>query len=489
MICLGVALSMPATARDLWIDNVTVVSPERAQPVTVSTVRIHDGRIAELAHRVLKGTRDPADVIDGSGLYLSPGLIDSHVHLFEIPGMLPEQEKAHPEIARAAREQFPKSYLYFGFTTLVDLISTAQGIAAWNAHPIHPDTYFCGGAPVLDGYPMNFVPKPIRYEFMPYYLVEPGHEADVPAGTDPAAHTPSVVVARMKADGAICVKTFFERGFGAVHDLPVPQPATIRALVQAAHGADLPVLMHANSSEAQTFALATGVDILAHGLWNWQNAPSGAELNPDVTKILQGVLDSRRGWQPTIQVLYGERNLFNGAFLSDPMLAKAVPLPLIEWYKSPEGQWFHDRMAKMRGAESIAHWRDIDDVAIARVNSAVAFLAKHDARLLFGSDTPSDETFANPPGLNGWFEIHRLQDAGMTPAQIFKAATLSNAEALHLNAQIGSVEVGKRANLLLLREDPSKTVRAYDRIVKVILRGQVLDPAELAASAAASHRP
>jgi len=47
------------------------------------------------------------------------------------------------------------------------------------------------------------------------------HQA--PDGIDPAMHTPQAVVSRMKADGAICVKTFFERGYSGVRDLPVPK--------------------------------------------------------------------------------------------------------------------------------------------------------------------------------------------------------------------------------------------------------------------------
>jgi imidazolonepropionase-like amidohydrolase len=75
----------------------------------------------------------------------------------------------------------------------------------------------------------------------------------------------------------------------------------------------------------------------------------------------------------------------------------------------------------------------------------------------------------------------------MTPAQIFLAATIANAEALRLH-DVGTVQVGKRANLLLLREDPRVTIRAYDEIVKVILGGQVLDRAALAANGSASGR-
>jgi hypothetical protein len=43
------------------------------------------------------------------------------------------------------------------------------------------------------------------------------------------------------------------------------------------------------------------------------------------------------------------------------------------------------------------------------------------------------------------------------------------------------VQIGKRANLLLLRDDPSQTIQAYAHIVKVILGGKLLDPADLAA--------
>lgn len=73
-----------------------------------------------------------------------------------------------------------------------------------------------------------------------------------------------------------------------------------------------------------------------------------------------------------------------------------------------------------------------------------------------------------------------LVDAGVTPAQVFESATLSNARALKLDHELGTVQVGKRANLLLLRQDPRQGISAYTTIVKVILAGRVLDPAELA---------
>jgi hypothetical protein len=110
----GAALTLSACATHgpqsgLVVANVTVVSPERARPLEHAYVRILDGRIAELSERPLRG----AEEIDGSGRYLIPGLIDSHVHLAVAPGfpapMTAAQAAAHPELVAAALDQDPRS--------------------------------------------------------------------------------------------------------------------------------------------------------------------------------------------------------------------------------------------------------------------------------------------------------------------------------------------------------------------------------------------
>lgn len=481
----ALAGSATASSDSLKIEHVTIVSPEREKAWRDTTVHIHDGRIASISNgsRVTGGSAAASQevVIDGRGLYLAPGLIDSHVHLDGIPGMSGEQEVHHPEIARAAREQIPRSFLLSGFTTLIDLISTPEAMAQWKAHEVVPDTYFCGGAAVMDGYGMNWEPKPQRYQAWPYMLLEPGAQA--PAGIDPTQHTPTAVVTRMKADGAICVKAFYERGWWPGANLPVPTLETIRELVRAAHAAGMPVLLHANTDEAQAFGLQAGVDVFAHGVWNWSEASSTVEPTPAIKKILDGVVANHVGWQPTLQVLHGIGDLFNPGYLSDSRLPRVLPTALLQWYRSPEGQWFHDQLAKEvpHGAGAPTFETQIA-VPIGRAEHATGYLAARGANLLFGTDTPSAPSYANPPGLNGWLEMQHLIDAGLTPRQIFLAATLANARALHLEGDIGTVEVGKRANLLLLKEDPTKTIRAYTDIVKIILGGRVLDPAQLTAN-------
>jgi hypothetical protein len=239
--------------------------------------------------------------------------------------------------------------------------------------------------------------------------------------------------------------------------------------------------MHANSDEAQRFGIDAGVDVLAHGLWNCYLKDCSGDLTPGIKKILDDGLARNVAWQPTIQVLYGIEDLFNTSFLSDPRLSPVLPSNLIDWYRSPEGQWFAVQISKDMSADAI---REALDPLIMRAEHAAAYVVARHGRILFGTDTPSAPTYANPPGLNGWLEMQRLKEAGETPAQIFRSATLANAQALKLDRDIGTVQVGKRADLLLLRQDPTQTIDAYAGIVKVILNGRVLDPSELAANAA-----
>jgi len=485
-----------ATAANLRIDHVTIVSAERSSPLRDATVVIRGDRVASISHgKQSLANAKGVQVIDGTGLFLSPGLIDSHVHTDDLPGLEPAQEKQH-ELARALREQEPRSYLYYGFTTVIDVMGTPQRKGDWDAPRIHPDFYFCGGVPIQGGYPQTYQTKAEQVKQYPYMIVELGQEASAPDGLDPRTHTPVAVVAHMKADGAICVKTFYERGFGETDDWPAPRLDTIQALVKAAHAESLPVLIHANSTDGQEFAVKAGVDIAAHGMWHWNREQEATELTPRAQAILDSVLAAKMGWQPTMRVLHGELDVFDPSLLSSPEFARAVPMQVINWYRSKDGQWFRDVAGKFLlpkavfdsgGAERLwtAIQSPVEDPllikAMKRGDASMRYMAEHKARVLFGSDTPGMPSYSNQPGLNGWREMHLLLRAGLSPEQIFRAATLSNAEALGLDQEVGTVQVGKRANLLLLQENPTESIEAYDKIVMIISRGRVLERKELAA--------
>ena len=468
---------------DLVVTGVTVVSIGSGYSLSPVDVYVHDGRILAIEAPTGESGRVATTVLDGTGKFLIPGLIDGHTHLNEVPGMTFEQERDHPEIARAARAQIPRSFLYHGFTTVVDLNASPAVIEQWNAAEVRPQAYFCGASPVFDGYPMSWMPKPARYKIMPYFLFDASRADEFPKGFDPAQHSPSAIVDRIHADGGICVKTHFERGFGGRGDLPVPTAELVRSLVDAAHSKGLPVLMHANSQQAQGFGVSTGVDAFAHGMWTWDDR-SLTEIHTGVTEIVDEAIENNIALQPTIQVLYGEQDIHNPDYLNDPRLKHVVPARLIDWYRTDEGQWWAKRMLRIPIVAQLVdegRWDELDAPPIARVSATLAYFVANGGRLLFGSDTPSDPTYANPPGLNGRFEMDRWIDAGVTPRQLFSAATADNAAFYGLDEEIGTIMPGKRADLLLLRRNPLEDVVAYDAIDYVILGGVVIERSVLSA--------
>lgn len=476
--CQSHEITTHEVSEGVLIQNVSLISAERESPSAPMDVWIRDGKIMKIGNDL-----SPADqTIDGSGSFLTPGLVDGHTHLTDVPGMTGEHEAAFPEIAKAARAQIPRSYLYHGFTTLVDLNSGADAIKKWNAAALHPKAYFCGGAPVFDGYPTQFMPKNIRYKAAPNFLYDGVRADDFPKGVDPADHSPEAVVERIHNEGAICVKTHYESGFGGRDMWPVPSVQLIQKLVTAAHDKGMPVLLHANSQSAQTFGVEAGVDAFAHGMWTWDTQDT--KLSSGVKQILDASIAKGIAVQPTVQVLHGERDLQRPDYLERAELKAVLPQSLMDWYKSDDGKWWQTTMRKnpyIASAVKEGRYEDIDAEPILRVTETMTYLDTHGGKLLFGSDTPSEPTYANPAGFNGRLEMQNWMETGITPAVLFRAMTLGNAEFFGLEKEIGSIEEGKRADLLLMSKNPLVSVEAYDSIETVIVSGKVASRESLSA--------
>jgi imidazolonepropionase-like amidohydrolase len=443
----------------LVVSDVTVISPERAAPLNHAYVRIIDGNIAEVSVRPLRGERQ----IDGTGRYLIPGLIDSHVHLALPPGypaaMTAEQAKAHSEIVAGSLAQDPRSFLFYGFTTVIDLVGTPERTAQWNAYSLRPDAFFCGAAAVINGQ--------TRQILYPYFSYDKTFEQRL-APADAAQSTSEAVAARIAASGAICLKTVHDRGLE-----PTVQEG--QALVAAAHAHKLPVVLHANRKRSQAFAVAAGVDAIVHGMWRDQN--EDAALDDEARKILAEVARLKIGYQPTTQVIASLRDMVRKDYLAQPDLADAYTKAFIDWCAGKESNCSATHWSRTFGPDADERLR----ATIARAHEVTRVLFEADARLLFGSDTPSDAIYTNPPGLNGRIEMGHWIAGGVPPDRLFRALTIDNARMFRLDDRIGTVEPGKLANLLLLNASPLETVKAYDAIETVFLHGQPLSRTDLSA--------
>jgi hypothetical protein len=387
------------------------------------------------------------------------------------------QEAAVPALAAAARAQEPRSYLFFGFTTVIDLNSRPERMATWNSAEVKPDALFCGAAPVANGFPMNVIPPDVRFRAAKYFLFDPRQTDRIPASVNAAEHTPAAVVAQMAADGARCVKAHYEPGGPVSGPLPTPTPEMFRGLVVAGRQHHLPVVIHANTKTGQRMALDAGADVITHTIADGVG-PDG-KLTPDVDLLLSQIASRRVGFQPTLRALYGALALVDPNYLKDPRVPDAVPQTLLDWLATEDGRRYRDTRLNGAGGESVFRQGLLTmqrsyDLVLSRL------IAGH-ARFLFGSDSPATASYGNLPGLNSRLEMDHWLAAGVTLRTLLQSLTIDNARSFGLDREIGTVETGKRAHLLLLGANPLASVAAYDQIEFVIYAGRPIARATLSA--------
>ncbi len=482
LLALGAASAAEAP---LLIENVTLVSPELPQPLGNRHVLVRDGRIVDISERPIPA---PAGTqrLDGSGKFLTPGLTDAHVHVSDAIGLTPyDSSLAHLE--KDFLEQQPRSYLYFGVTQLLDTANRPDRVAEFATQPQHPDIFRCGRAPVVDGYPLVFMDKDTRHKVFTDWIYEPANAAahPLPAGANAAEHTPEAVVARIAGSGALCVKLTLEDGFGEQSDWPIMSPATLERVRAAATRHGLLLVAHANALDMQRMAVAGNVDIIIHGVWNWNEHGEARGIPPAIDAHLRSIRDKKIGYQATLRVLPGVWEMYDPKLFEDPTFAKVVPPRLLAWYRTEPAQWFKLQAfgPDFDGAAFLSRTREEDSrwATSERGKRALRHLYELGQPLLLGSDTPSAPTYATHPGYETFKEMRTMAELGIPLQAIFAAGTINNARSLRIEKDYGTIEKGKVANLLLLDANPLASVEAWTKIDKVILRGRVIERDTLAA--------
>jgi imidazolonepropionase-like amidohydrolase len=463
-------MSRAADDHGVVIQNVTLISPERRAPMLHADVVLQKGRIAKVGTKL---TVDPHyRRIDGSGRFLVPGLIDSHVHVGHSAALDDDAIDAHPELWATYRAQVPRAYLAFGFTAVVDLDLKPIDRASFEGAPLHPYLYSCGrGIKIAGGYMAFKVPAPASQNF-PNLVYEPKEAQTWPESLDPADYTPERAVSRATEAGARCVKVFVESGFGTFK-WPYLHTETLQQIRAAASKRNFVLMVHANSVDSWRSALDAHADIIAHGLWIWPGNVADPVPPPAAQRIVSAAARAGTHVQPTLQTVAGERAMIDPSLLDDPRLTFALPPAVITYLRSPEGVKARTAsLEEYQKASPSPGFEPLLAATIERTHATLKLMLQGHVSVIFGSDTPGVDGFGNPPGLNGRLELQNWADAGVPLRVILRAATLDNAKALRLSRELGSIEVGKRADLLLLKDSPLLNISAYDSIETIFLNGE-----------------
>jgi imidazolonepropionase-like amidohydrolase len=361
----------------------------------------------------------------------------------------------------------------------VDLDLTPRDKAWFEGTPLHPRFYSCGGGiKVASGY-MAFNVPPLSAPNFPNLVYEPEEAEHWPKSLDPSEYTAGHAVSRAAGAGAICVKAFVESGFGTFN-WPYLHTETLQKIQAAAKQRKLVLMVHANSIASWRSALDAHAGIIAHGLWVWPGDFGNSVPPPGASEVIAAAARAGTHVQPTMQTVAGERALIDPSLLDDPRLSMALPPSVIAYLRSVEGVKARTALLEeYRNTSPAPGFEPLLKAVVERTRATFKIMLQDHVPLIFGSDTPGVDGFGNPPGLNGRIEFQNWADAGAPLPLILRAATLDNAIALGLSHELGIIEVGKRADLLLLHADPLKTITAYDAIDTIFLNGNPIPRASL----------
>ncbi len=380
----------------------------------------------------------------------------------------------------------PKSYLYFGFTTLVDLDLNERTRKQFQTAAIKPDLYSTSrGVRYFNGYGPGLFSEDLRYKYFPKWIYDGSQILSIPRDKDLSKHTITAVVEQTVNDSAVGLKTYYERGFGGVFNWPVPSDSLLINLISEAHLNNLPVVLHSTSLEAYKKGLKVNIDIFGHGLWHWE----GSKLNPnppdEIENIYEEIRKRKKYIQSTMRVILGEYDTYTWALIDHPDIKHVLKEDFIKWLKSDDGRWPQKELIELYNTlikDSIVSKERYLITYNERVRKTTKLAFDKEVKLILGSDTPAQEGIGNVPGLNGFLEIMALSEAGIDNETIFIASTIRNAMAFNLQGKIGSIANGKRANLLILNANPLLNVEAYNKIESVILAGNLYERERLSAA-------
>ncbi|GAA0810929.1 hypothetical protein GCM10009111_02650 [Colwellia asteriadis] len=447
----------------ILIENVTIISPHLQAPKIQMNVLISDGRITEITD---KDVISYDLKINGSGKFLTPGLMDSHAHVSSIPGMGFGVEPVaikKPKLVKAYFEQQPRSFLYYGVTQILDP-NPGVSFDYFTSAPHHPDYFRCEVLTSKNTFP--YVEKTDALSRSMFtYLIDESAEAT-------AVNSVESLVGKVANSGASCIKIYFEDGYGNASQWQTFSTNTLKRIKIAAEKFNLLIVAHANALDMQQLALAADVDVIAHGMWNWGQYNREKDIPKEISNTLDIMINNKVGYMPTQRVIAGLGEVMLPAIVNSPEFLSITPKSLIDWYKTTEAQWFKeelrigfDGMPDQSISAAFLYGR------IGKGNKVIQYLRSSNLPILLASDFPGSPSFANQPGLTTYQEMKAMVTAGLSLEEVLAAATINNAKQFRIDKDYGTVEVGKIANLLLLESNPLDAIESWDSIETIILHG------------------
>lgn len=441
-------------AERIAIVGATVIHPQLGLPRAVardSTVIIDGNRIVRVGPMKKTAVPKGARIIDGKGKWVTPGLIDAHVHFFQSGDLYTRPDVAdfnavvpYEKETERNKARLPatfKVWLASGVTSVVDI-----GGPFWNFD-------MRDASLKSDAAPRVAVAGP---------LISMIERAKLDIGDPPIIKISSpdearALVAKELARKPDFIKVWFIHQPG---DDLAAQEAIVKAAGDAAHAAGIRLAVHATELVVAKASLRAGADYLVHSV---EDAPIDDEF-------LELAKKNNALYCPTLFVVMGYRYALSNTWqpteiekrLADPqILAKMRDLDSMPKEKLPE-----------RVAKSMASPPQVKPSQTALANLQKVWDAG--IPVAMGTDAGNIGTLHGPSVFR---EMSIMVQAGLTTLEVLRSATTNGAKAM--GRDVGAIAPGKLADLLVLDADPLANIENLSRIHRVIKDGRVYSPDEL----------
>jgi imidazolonepropionase-like amidohydrolase len=429
----ALAGAFAASADTLLIENVTLIDGTGRPPVAGASVLIEEDRI----HLISRGSISAPENtrrIDGTGKYLIPGLMDLHIHLQGSIEVTPEGLMTISN-DRSKGVRALHSYLYSGVTSVFDAGNVPDYILGLRdderSGKLVSPRIFATGAIVT--YPGSHG----SHEF--------GTQVDSWPEAIPALD------AHIERRPDLLKLTFEERGWGARPMIPILPVDLMQRIIHYYNDRGIRTTVHTSSEYRARQAIFAGIDTLAHPIIQGPVTDDfarlmGAKKIPMVTTLAIGENYSRLAEHPE--------------YLDEPLYQATLTAEEIEILKTEKRKEYQERKWTwwMKIMTTIAQEN------LRKINEAGGILV-----------AGTDQTTG--PALHR--ELELMADAGIPPSDIIRIATLNGAIFLGKERELGSIEEGKVADLVLLAADPTTDINNARQIVQVIKGGQLIDRSKL----------
>lgn len=432
-------------------------------------IYVKDGQITDIGPNLAV---NEVRTLDVDGKTVMPGLIDAHVHLQSVPGSVFRQDSQ--ESLREYRYHQLRAYLACGVTTVLDNAISAPMLQEFQ-------TYLASGGV-----------GPRLYALAPAFYPPNGY-LDHNMLTEywgpqwrPAGSLEDIVALFKEYEGIeniVGAKVMLESGFGKSNIWPIHSQKIRDIIVDQAAKRNLPIHIHAFKEKEQAIGLGMGVHNFVH---------CGFMFKQPTDEFLAKMKAQNVYLTTTLSCTFDQMLVnFDLKRLDDEFLKLTVPEELLAtardldawkayyeaFFKTSSPKWMPSFILKM--IPKLINVEKMIRSCLTNASAAVAAMYEAKIPIVVGTDAANWPVFINFfQGPSTIREIELLGAAGIPPMDVISSATRIPAEMMGLDELIGTVEIGKRADLIVVKDDPLKDLTALKSILWTIKDGIAHTPEE-----------